>query len=107
MVPIDRVNDLQDATRRIEARSAEIRSLGVRRLAVFGSVMRAAAGPESDVDVLVEFDPGEKRLDRVFALADILEEILGRKVDLVTREGLSPHVGPHILSEAHDVLRVA
>lgn len=105
--PYHRVADLDEATRRILVRRSDFLALGVRRLAVFGSFANASAGPESDIDVLVEFEPGAKTLARLLALADLLEAILGRHVDLVTREGLSPHVGPHILAEARDVLRVA
>lgn len=92
---------------RLRQAEPQIRSLGVRRLALFGSVARNEAGAESDVDLLVEFVPGEKRFDRVLALSDLFEELLGRPVELVTTEALSPYIGPHILSEAADVLRAA
>jgi uncharacterized protein len=93
-----------DAFQLIRASEPRIRSLGVRRLALFGSVLRDEAGPESDVDLLVQFEPGEKSARRFFALYDLLEEILGRRVELLTTEGLSPFIGPHILAEATDVL---
>ena len=57
---------------------AEIAGLGVRRLALFGSVQRNTARVDSDVDVLVEFRPGEKSYDRFFALGELLERALGR-----------------------------
>lgn len=107
MVPSHEVADLADAQRRIAGRAADIRALGIRRLAIFGSLARHTATATSDVDILVEFAPGTKCYDRLLDLADLLEQALGRHVDLVTSEGLSPHVGPHILSEARDVLRVA
>jgi predicted nucleotidyltransferase len=84
-----------------------IRSLGVRRIALFGSLARGEANADSDVDVLVEFEPGGKSFDRFLALSDLLEQILGRRVDLVTTEALSPFIGPHILAEATDVVRAA
>ncbi len=85
----------------------EIRSLGVRRIALFGSVARGEASADSDVDLLVEFLPERKTFDRFMALTDLLERILGRRVDLVTTEALSPYIGPHILAEAEDVVRAA
>ena len=85
----------------------EIVGLGVRRLALFGSVQRNTARLDSDVDVLVEFQPGEKSYDRFFALGELLERVLGRPVDLVTTEALSPFLKPYILSEAQDVVRAA
>ena len=59
------------------------------------------------MDLLVEFRPGEKSYQRFLDLADLLEQALATRVDLVTTEGLSPHIGPHILAEAADVLRAA
>ena len=96
-----------EAVRRLQAVESEIRRLGVRRLALFGSVLRNEARPDSDVDVLVEFTPAEKTFDRFMALADLLEETLEHPVEIVTTESLSPFIGPHILAEARDVLRAA
>ncbi|MBA2246455.1 MAG: nucleotidyltransferase family protein [Gemmatimonadetes bacterium] len=96
-----------EAIRRLLSIEAEIRRLGVRRLALFGSVLRNEARADSDVDLLVEFIPSEKTFDRFMALADLLEETLGHPVEVVTTEALSPYIGPHILAEATDVLRAA
>jgi predicted nucleotidyltransferase len=85
---------------------SRIRSLGVRRLALFGSVLRDEAGPDSDVDLLVQFEPGEKSFARFTALYDLLEEIFARRIELLTTESLSPFIGPHILAEAADVIPV-
>jgi uncharacterized protein len=96
-----------EAIRRLLSAEAQIRRLGVRRLALFGSVLRNEARADSDVDVLVEFDPTQKTFDRFMALADLLEETLGHPVEVVTTEALSPYIGPRILAEATDVLRAA
>ena len=85
----------------------EIRALGVVRLALFGSVLRGQAHEQSDVDLLVQFAPGAKTYARFLALAELLETYLGRRVELVTTEALSPYLGPRILAEAQDVLRAA
>ena len=92
---------------RLRSAEAEIRALGVERLALFGSVLRGEVRPDSDVDVLVRFSPGSKTFDRFLALCDLLEERLGRRVDVVTTEALSPFIGPRILAEAEDVLPAA
>lgn len=97
----------EQAVRRLRAIEAEIRQLGVRRLALFGSVLRDEARPGSDVDVLVEFAPELKSFDRFMALADLLETVLECRVEVVTTEALSPFIGPRILAEAADVLRAA
>ena len=91
----------------IEHLEHEIRALGVSRLAVFGSVARGESGPDSDVDILTKFLPGSKTFERFLALAELLEAKLGRRVELVTTEALSPFIGPHILAEAQDVIRAA
>jgi predicted nucleotidyltransferase len=96
-----------DVVRRLLHAEPEIRGLGVRRLALFGSFARSEPRPDSDVDLLVEFAPNQKSFDRFVQLSDLLEERLGRTVELVTTEGLSPYIGPHILAEAEDVVRVA
>ena len=78
---------------------AELRAMGVKSLAVFGSVARNEARPDSDVDLLVDLD----RPIGIFGLLEVqyrLEEILGVKVDLVTRPGVHPALRDHILSEA-------
>jgi predicted nucleotidyltransferase len=97
----------QRTTELVEDAQSEIRALGVVRLALFGSVLRGEARPDSDVDILVQFAPGAKTFDRFIALSELLETRFGRRVDLVTTEALSPFLGPHILAEAQDVLRAA
>jgi uncharacterized protein len=96
-----------EAIRRLRTIESEIRRLGVRRLALFGSVLRNEARPDSDVDVLVEFTPAQKTFDHFMALADLLEDTLEHPVELVTTDSLSPFIGPHILAEARDVVRAA
>src|SRR5215210_4770061 len=97
----------EEAVRRLLVLEPEIRALGVARLALFGSVLRGEARPDSDVDLLVQFAPGAKSFERFSALFDLLEERLGHRVELVTTEALSPFIGPRILAEAQDVLRAA
>lgn len=95
------------AVERLRDAEAEIRALGVERLALFGSVLRDEARPDSDVDVLVRFLPGAKTYESFLALCDLLEERFGQSVEVVTTEALSPFLGPRILAEAEDVLRAA
>lgn len=72
----------------------------IRRLSFFGSVLRDDFGPASDVDVLVEFEEGYTPGLAFFGLADELGELLGRKVDLLTPESLSPYFRDEVLAEA-------
>jgi predicted nucleotidyltransferase len=68
---------------------------------LFGSLVTQK--PESDVDLLVDFDPLKKTFDNFFELSVLLEQILGRRIELVTRQSLSPILGPNILNEVEDV----
>jgi hypothetical protein len=73
----------------------------IRRLGLFGSVLRDDFGPESDVDVLVEFEPGAA--PGFFELGEMREElstIFGRNVDLRTPRSLSPYFRDRVLREA-------
>jgi predicted nucleotidyltransferase len=67
---------------------------------VFGSFARGEPSDDSDVDILVEFEPGRKSFDNFLNLAEFLEELFGRKVDLLTPESLNPRFGHYILDEA-------
>jgi len=72
----------------------------VRRLALFGSVLRPDFGPDSDVDILVEFEPGTRVGLRFFEMEQELSRMLGRKVDLNTAGFLSRQFRDAVLREA-------
>ena len=87
----------------IHQEQSQISTFGVRRLGLFGSFVRGQQDADSDVDMLVEFEPDSKTFDAFINLAFFLEELFGRKVELVTPESLSPYIGPHILNEVEYV----
>ena len=89
----------EDLLQIIGAHHEELMALGVRRYGLFGSFAREQSTEQSDIDILVEFEPDQKTFDNFMQLAFLLEDLLGREVDLVTIESLSPHIGPHILKE--------
>lgn len=70
------------------------------KLAVFGSVLHGDARPDSDLDVLVEFEPGHVPGLAFFGMEQELSELLGRKVDLNTPQFLSPYFRDEVLLEA-------
>jgi uncharacterized protein len=72
----------------------------IRKLCFFGSILRDDFRPESDVDVLVEFEPGARTGLLFFTMQDELSEILGRKVDLNTEGFLSKYFRQQVLAEA-------
>jgi len=69
-----------------------LKKMGVARIGLFGSFAREENNSLSDVDVLVSFLPGYKNYDNFFTLAELLEEQFGRKVEIITEEGMSPHL---------------
>lgn len=79
------------------------RDYGVRRLALFGSATRSDFTPESDIDVLVEFEPGTRTGLRLFELEASLAELLGRRVDLSTPGFLGASFRSRVLQEARDL----
>lgn len=72
----------------------------IRKLSFFGSVLREDFGPESDIDVLVEFEPGHTPGLAFITMQDELSEILGQKVDLNTPGFLSRYFRNQVLAEA-------
>ena len=79
--------------------SNQLKRLGVRSVGLFGSFVRDEQTEESDVDILVQFEPQQKNFDNFMELSVLLEKLLRRRVELVTTEALSPYIGPHIMSE--------
>ncbi|MDP2744716.1 MAG: nucleotidyltransferase family protein [Dehalococcoidia bacterium] len=72
---------------------------GARNVRVFGSVARGEAKPASDIDILVEWEPGRSLLDHVALMQD-LEDLLGTKVDVVTSDALHRYIRDEVLAEA-------
>ena len=92
-----------DVLQQLAANKADLfHRFGVTRLALFGSVVRDSARADSDVDILVSFD-GPATSSRYFGLQFFLEDLLGRRVDLVTDKALRPELRPYVEREAVDV----
>ncbi len=80
------------------------RRYDVKELSVFGSAVRGEIRPESDIDIMVEFEPGVRvGLIKFQSLVDELEALIGRRVDLVTKRGLKPWVRSEVLKDARVV----
>ena len=79
-----------------------VKQFGVTKLALFGSMVRDAATPQSDIDVLVAFD-GPATSARYFGVQFYLEDLFGRPVDLVTDKALRPELRPFVERDAVNV----
>lgn len=93
----------QDIINVLDQNRSRLRALGVRRIGLFGSFVRGEQRLDSDIDLLVEFEPGRKTFDSFMELSFFLEEALQHRTELVTMEALSPYLGPHILKEVEYV----
>jgi predicted nucleotidyltransferase len=70
---------------------------GVNRIGLFGSYVRNEMTPNSDIDLLVDIQKDKKTFSNFVSLNHFLEDLFGKKVELVTIQSLSPYIGPHIL----------
>lgn len=85
----------------LAAMEMPLRERGVESVALFGSVVRGTARADSDVDILIEIAPSVRfSLVDLVSVKDLLEDRLGRKVDVVMREGLDSEVRDHVLRES-------
>ncbi len=92
---------IADIKRTLREHEKDLRArYGIRRIGIFGSFVRGEAGEESDLDLLVEFEPeADVGLLRFVEAENHLSDLLGVKVDLVERAALRPRIGKHILEE--------
>ena len=92
------------ALERLAGLEEELRRRGVASLSLFGSYARGGAGPDSDIDILIDVAPGHPfSLVDLVALKNLLSDRLGRDADVVTREGLAPAFSEQVFREAEKV----
>lgn len=87
----------------IQLNNQQIKDFGVKKIGLFGSFVRNQQTIDSDIDLIVEFEKEKKSYASFIKLAFFLEELLGRKVDLLTNKSLSPYLGHRILNETEYV----
>ncbi|MFT2721003.1 HepT-like ribonuclease domain-containing protein [Deinococcus sp. A31D244] len=98
---------LETVAGRLREVRAQWEALGVTRVRVFGSVARGEAGEASDIDLLIDFAPGEARgLLDLMRVREVCERALARRVDVVTEAALRPPLRGEILADAVDVTQV-
>jgi predicted nucleotidyltransferase len=88
----------------LKSRKLEFSNLGIKNVGLFGSYARNEQVLNSDIDVLVDFNPDDENFDNLMAVYDIIEELFhGEKIEVVTLNGLSPYIEPSILNEVQYV----
>jgi len=88
----------------LRSRKDEFSKYGIRNVGLFGSYIRNEQDKDSDIDLLIDFDPELESFDNFMAVYDIIEQLFkGEKIEVVTMNGLSPYIGPSILKEVQYV----
>jgi uncharacterized protein len=84
----------------LETHKPEFIKFGVRNVGLFGSYLRNEQSDNSDIDLLIDFEPSKESFDNYMAVYDLLEKTFpNQKVEVITKNGLSPHIGPKILND--------
>jgi len=94
----------QNILQKLRTNKAKLSKLGIRQVGLFGSYIRNEQNETSDIDLLVDFEPGKETFDNYMEVYDLIESLFkNQKVELVTKNGLSQYIGPKILSEVQYV----
>lgn len=82
----------------LKTQKAELSTYGVSTIGLFGSYARNEQSNKSDIDLLTDFEPGKENFDNLMAVYDLLETVFrGKKIEVVTKNGLSKYIWPAIL----------
>jgi predicted nucleotidyltransferase len=84
----------------IKTYKPQLKKFGIRYIGLFGSYLRNEQSEKSDIDILIDFEPDKENFDNYMAVYDIIEKLFkNEKIEIVTKNGLSPYIGPKILKE--------
>jgi predicted nucleotidyltransferase len=90
----------QNIVNALKTNRATMVQLGVRDVGLFGSYVRGEQSKNSDIDIFLDFEPDKETYDNYMAVYDLLEQLFkNEKVEIVTKNGLSPYIGTKILNE--------
>ena len=84
---------------KIKSKKEDFLKLGIKNIGLFGSYAQGKQSDTSDIDILIDFEPDKENFDNYMAICDMIDKLFKQeKVDVVTKNGLSPYIGPHILN---------
>ena len=90
----------ENILKQLKLHRSELTRFGISAVGLFGSYVRNEQSEKSDIDFLVDFEPDQENFDNYMAIYDIFEKIFkNEKIEIVTKNGLSPYIGPKILNE--------
>lgn len=85
---------------KLKSNKSELSKFGIRNVGLFGSYVRNEQSAQSDIDLLIDFEPDKENFDNYMAVCDIFEDLFkNERLEIVTKNGLSPYIGPKILNE--------
>ncbi|WPR72188.1 nucleotidyltransferase family protein [Flavobacterium sp. NG2] len=88
----------------LKSNKLKLSKFGIRKVGLFGSYILNEQSSESDIDLLIDFEPEKENFDNYMAVYDLFEKIFkNEKIEVVTKNGLSPYIGPQILKEVQYV----
>jgi predicted nucleotidyltransferase len=94
----------EEILKTLKSNKPKLLNFGIRNVGLFGSYVRNEQSSESDIDLLIDFEPDQENYDNFMAVYDLFEEIfVNEKIEVVNKNGLSPHIGPKILNEVEYV----
>jgi uncharacterized protein len=84
----------------LRTHKSEFLRYGIHTIGLFGSYVRDEQSDKSDIDILIDFEPEKENFDNYMAVYDLFEKLFkNEKVEIVTKNGLSPYIGPKILKD--------
>jgi predicted nucleotidyltransferase len=90
----------ENILKKLKSKKLALSKFGIRNVGLFGSYLRNQQSSESDIDLLIDFEPNKENFDNYMAAYDLFESIFkNQKVEIGTKNGLSPYIGPEILNE--------
>lgn len=90
----------QSILQHIKSVEPVLKRYGVRSIGLFGSYIRNEQKADSDIDLLIDFEADKENYDNLLAVYDVLEQLFeGKRVEIITKNGLSPFISPYVLNE--------
>ena len=94
----------KDILDKLKSLKSQFSVYGVKELGLYGSYLRDEQTSDSDIDILIDFEPDKESFDNYMAVYDIIESLFkNNRIEIVTKNGLSPYIGPKILNEVRYV----
>lgn len=104
MKKVSEMTNKENILTTLKLNKLKLSKLGIRSVGLFGSYIRNEQSIDSDIDLLIDFEPEKENFDNYMAVYDFFEKLFkNERIEVVTKNGLSPYIGPKILKEVQYV----